>query len=434
MRQAYRWIECFFLEGSVMKRYLAVVLLFAGIVGSSRSISADCTFSSLVATRDSSGAKLTANPSLDQCDSAPTTLKLQVFNLYNTNAPSRILTYTQVTYVSGPRAISVDGKSKSAGAVIAKAFIQDNVSIKFASEGDYQLKVTAGGGGPAASSQTFQVKISHLELSPSQLDIATGGVADSANTLNVDSGLSGKRTFKSSLRSNRGGESAAKISIDAQGRVTAVKYRQSGIYDVTASLLIFSRSATITVPPQPLIQVLIGEAQAQSENGKAAVAGVIRNRLNKRLFGNRETYNDLIFDRSQFTSTKEARFINAQSRNTTQSTAAYDSAFRAASKVFDGRLGVPFGNVIAYGSPGASNLHGKAEVRKIQAELDRSPCRKVSATKLGFDEGDYWYPDLPSIKDQQVVIFSEVPLKDFAFIRERPSGGCGVVQQSWKGK
>jgi hypothetical protein len=297
--------------------------------------------------------------------------------------------------------------------------------VRFDAEGDYNFSVSAGGG-PAALAQTFQVKITHFTLSPSQLDIATGGVA--ANTLNVSTGLLGQLRFASTLISNVAGESNAKLSIDPQGHVSAVSNRQSGIFGVSVSLTIFSRAAQVTVPPQPLIQVLIGEAQAQSDNAKTAVAGIIRNRLNRSWFGNLRTYNAVIFARNQFASVGTDRFNNAQSRNTANSKPAYDGAVGDASKVFDGRLGVPFGSAIAFGSPGASNTQSQAQISKLRDELNR--CHKVSSTALGF--ASYWYPQLPSIADQQVVIFSEVNMADFVFIRPRPStNACAVVAQSW---
>ncbi len=392
---------------------------------------ATCNFSVVVASRDITGKKLSVNPISNQCDSAPANVSIEFFNLYNNGPISRAISTIQVTYASGASSIVVNGSQKTAGNFLGSAYIHGTANVTFNTEGTYTFSVSAGGG-PTVGSQTFQVKVSHFTLSPTQLDIATGGVAN--NQLQIETNLSGSPAIGWTRIDNTGGESNATLSVDQQRRVTATSDRQSGVFGLSASLFGFARSAQITVPPQPLIQVLIGEAQVQSGNGKAAVAGIIRNRLNQKLFGGYSTYNGLIAARNQFSSVDTDRYKNARLRTTADSKSAYDSAVANAAKVFDKRLSASFGNAIGYGSPGATNnaSQKQTEISRLQNELNLQSCHRVSATSVF--PNSYWYHGLiefPSIKDQQLLVFNEIDMSDFVFIRPRPVNGCVIVRQSW---
>lgn len=384
---------------------------------------ADCTFNNLQFTRERSGKTISASPSVSQCASIPSSITLDAFNFYSA------LTLIQVVYVSGPANIQVNGSSTRAGSVIASAFIHDLKTITFNVAGDYTLQ-GRGSLGPTAATASIVVKISQFGLSPGQLDIATGGVAPNTNMFTVTTGLTGQIKFSTQLVRNEGSDSLSALSINNQaspnkGIVAASSNGSSGAFQVTALNSIFkSNVANVTVPPQPLIQVIVGEAQGQNDLAQSAVAVVIRNRIRStlRFNENRKTYGGEVTAPGQFASTSTSRFINAALRSSAQSQAAYDSALRNAAAVFDLRQGATLGGALAFGSPGAlPSAQRQAELSKLQNALNQ--CQRVSANSLAFDRR--WFPVLSG--DVQAMIVNGIAADVFVFVRPRPANGCAVL-------
>ena len=121
-------------------------------------LSASCTFSNVSVSRDSAGKNINIPVVLDQCNALPANISVQLFNLYNSNAPSRILSTLQLKYMSGPTSIKVGTSTKNVGSIVSSAYIQDIQNVTFTSVGDYVFQATATLG-PADTPQSFTVQV-----------------------------------------------------------------------------------------------------------------------------------------------------------------------------------------------------------------------------------------------------------------------------------
>jgi hypothetical protein len=382
---------------------------------------AKCTFTNLSATRDRTGRNITVSPTFTQCDTLPSDLTLDVFNF------SSAFYSAQVYYLSGPANISSSGSTVRPGGLVASAGIQATRTLHFNTVGDYTFQAR-GLSGPATPSPTFVVRISRFTVSPESLYMATGGVAPGANILYVSTDLSGQINFSTAYVSNEGGAARSNVSVSnqsnaKQGVVNVSPQGSSGVFRVDTKNSIFTANLVyMVVPPQPLIQVLIGEAQGQTDNAQRGVGAVVRNRVASPLFP--KTYSGVIFAPSQFASTTTAAFNGAASR-VTSNPSVYDKALGIAARIFARTDNLSVGNAIAFGSPGAvfSSAQLNAEIAKINDAINR--CPKVSAKTLGFDRR--WYPSLGI--DDQAIVFNEIDAKVFVFVRQRPSNNsCAVIR------
>ncbi|HEV2991159.1 MAG TPA: hypothetical protein VG759_22160 [Candidatus Angelobacter sp.] len=398
----------------------ALFILF----GASVLSQATCTFQNVAASRDSSGRTITVIPSISECDSLSTRINLQVFSL-----GSNPFWTTQVTYTSGPTNILVNGASTRLGSVVAKTgfSFQAQVALGFLTYGDYNF-TTSASGGPSTQPQSFTIRISPFQLQPAQLFIATGGTRPDLSVFSVPTNLSGNLTFNRTMVSNDKGKLPTDISFAQSGlsaKVTALTQGGSGVFSVTAKKSIFTSSGQVIVPPQPLIQILIGEAQGQSDVVKTAVASVIRNRtISRRNFlEDKKNYTDEVFARKQFASTSTSRFIHAQSRQGADSSSEYDAALIDAGRVFLGTGALNLSGAIGFGSPGAV-AGGSLEVKKVKDALAR--CPKISASDKQLNFSGLWFPTVDY--DSQIVIFNSIDAGVMVFIRERPSkNDCAVI-------
>lgn len=379
-----------------------------------------CTFSNLTVTREKSGKTVTGSPTLSECDTLPSSVTLDAFNF------SSVFNSVQVVYRSGPDSITSNGAAVRAGGVVVQAAIHGTKTLSFRTAGDYTF-VGSGVSGGATNTVTIVVRVSPFKVSPEALNIATGGVAPDANVLRASTSLSGQVKFSTSFVRNDGGSSRSSLAINnqadnKQGVVTASPQGSSGVFRVETSTSIFKANLVyVTVPPQELIQVLIGEGQGQSETALRGVGVVVRNRVGNPLF-RQNTYSAVIFAPSQFASTGAARFSQASKRSTAQSQSAYDLATKVASEIFDGREHATLGNVLAFGSPNfLPQPQRDQDLRKLQDALNR--CPKVSAKSLGFDKR--WYPLLGF--DDQAVIVDGIARESFVFVRQRNSNDCAVI-------
>lgn len=274
-----------------------------------------------------------------------------------------------------------------------------------------------------------------LSLSPSHLDIATGGVAPNDNVFSVSGSTSPSILFSSVLKSDIGGQSDARLAIDnhanpTKGLVTAMAQGSSGVFDLVASLgSTHTKPSSVTVPPQALIQVIIGEAEGTGDTAERAVAIVLRNRLSSPLrfcqaggFVPCTTYNEAIFAPQQFASTKTSRFVDAISWQTALSQSEYKRALANAAAVFDNRESASLSGAIAFGSPGAlPAADQKREISKLQDALNT--CPKAAANSLGLDRR--WFP-IFSFKEQALVV-GGIPMPTFVFVRPYSTGDCAVI-------
>jgi hypothetical protein len=383
---------------------------------------AKCTFGNISATRDSTGRNLTVSPTLSQCDTLPSQLTLDVFNF------SSAFYSAQVFYVSGPANITQNGSTVKTGGLVASAGVHTTRTLSFNTVGDYTFQAR-GLSGPSTPSPTFVVRISRFTVSPESLYMATGGVAPGANVLNAVTNLTGQIKFTPNYVNNDGGASRSNVSINnasnpKQGVVSVSPQGSSGVFRVDTTNSIFSASSVyLVVPPQNLIQVVLGEAQGQTDKAQRAVAAVVRNRVLSPLFPN--TYNGVILAPSQFASTTTATFTRAATRATAVDPAAYDRALTYAAPIFARTDNLNVGGAIAFGSPkaGVSSTQLTTELAKINDAINR--CPKVSAKTLGFDPR--WYPGLGI--DDQAIVFNEIDARVFVFVRQRPSkDSCAVIR------
>jgi hypothetical protein len=384
---------------------------------------AKCTFSNVSATRDRTGRNMTVSPTLTQCDTLPSQLTLDVFNF------SSAFYSAQVYYVSGPANITQNGSTVKTGGLVASAAIHGTRTLSFNTVGDYTFQAR-GLSGPSTPSPTFVVRISRFTVSPESRYMATGGVAPGANVLNAVTNLSGQIKFTSNFVNNEGGASRSNVSINnasnpKQGVISVSPQGSSGVFRVDTTNSIFSASSVyLVVPPQNLIQVVIGEAQGQTDKAQRAVAAVVRNRVTSPLFPN--TYNGVILAPSQFASTTTAKFTKAATRATALDVSAYDKALTFSAGIFARTDSLNLGGAISFGSPGAifSSAQLNTELAKINNAINT--CPKVSAKTLGFDRR--WYPSLGI--DDQAIVFNDIDPKVFVFVRQRPSNGCAVIRMS----
>lgn len=280
---------------------------------------------------------------------------------------------------------------------------------------------------------------SQVEISPCQMDIATGGVVPDTNIFMIDSPLQGALTFSTELAHNDGGDTDAILTITSDdrtrtGTVTAQPQNASGLFRVTANVAnIQSQPAAVTVPPQRFLQIIIGEAQGEPALSQSAVAIVLRNRLSSSLFFCQTngrfhrctTYNEAILSPGEFASTTEPRYLQAATRSGAVDADAYDQALAIVSKVFDGRERATLAGAVAFGSPQACRTCIPAdEFKKVQDELDRPTCQKVDARTLGFHRS--WFPILA--EDSQAMVVNGINLETFVFVRPRPVDGCAVIE------
>jgi hypothetical protein len=401
----------------------AIVVVFLA----NMSAKAVCTFTNLQVTRQSSARTVTGSPTISECDTLPSSVTLDAFNF------SSVFNSIQVTYRSGPANITANNSTVRPGGVVVQASIHGTKVLNFNTVGDYTF-IGTGVSGPATNSVTIVVRISQFKVAPDRLNIATGGVATGANLFNVSTGLSGQIRFSKSFVSNNGGTTASSLNISnqsnsKQGIVTASPQGSSGVFRVEITTSIFKANlAYVTVPPQSLIQALIGEAQGQSDVALRSVGVVIRNRVGNPLF-RQDTYQAVVLAPNQFASTTTPRFAQAANRSTAQNPTAYDTATKVAAEVFDRREGASLGGAVAFGSPGALPASQRdLELRKLQDALNRQPCSKVPAKTLGFDRR--WYPVLGF--DDQAIIVNQISAQTFVFVRPRPSNGCAVVSMSFQ--
>lgn len=379
-----------------------------------------CTFSNLQVTRASSGRTVTGSPTTSECDTLPSSLTLDAFNF------SSVFNSVQVVFRSGPDSITSNGTTVRSGGVVVQASIHGTKTLSFRTAGEYTF-VGNGVSGAATNSVTIVVRVSPFTVSPETVNMATGGVAPDANVLRVSTLLSGQVRFAPVLLRNAGSTMGSTLTINnqsnnKQGIITAGPQGSSGVFRVDTSMSIFKANAVnLTVPPQELIQVLIGEAQGQTETALRGVAVVVRNRVGNSLF-RQSTYNGVIFAPSQFASTSTSRFSQASKRSTAQSPSAYDVATKVAAEIFDGREHATLGNAVAFGSPGAlPQAQRDQDLRKLQDALNR--CQRVAAKTLGFDRR--WYPVLSF--DDQAVIVDGIPRESFVFVRPRNPNDCAVI-------
>jgi hypothetical protein len=405
-----------------LKSKLLVLASFLLVMAWATPAFANCTFSNITATRDSTGRNITVNPTLTQCDTLPSQLTLDVFNF------SSAFYSTQVYYVSGPANITQNGSTVRTGQMVASAAIHTTRTLSFNTVGDYTFQ-SRGLSGPGTPSPTFVVRISRFTVSPESLFMATGGVAPGANVLYVSTTLSGSIRFTPNYVSNEGGTSRSNVSVSnvsntKQGVVSISPQGSSGVFRVDTTNSIFSaNSVYLVVPPQNLIQVVLGEAQGQTDKAQRAVAAVVKNRVLSPLFPN--TYNGVILSPSQFASTTTATFTRAATRATAVDPAAYDRALTYTAGIFARTDNLNVGGAIAFGSPkaGVSSIQLTTELAKINDAINR--CPKVSAKTLGFDPR--WYPSLGI--DDQAIVFNEIDPKVFVFVRQRPSrDSCAVIR------
>lgn len=406
-----------------LKSKRLVLASFLLVMACATPVFAKCTFSNISATRDSTGRNMTVSPTLTQCDTLPSQLTLDVFNF------SSVFYSTQVYYVSGPANITQNGSTVKTGGLVASAAIHGTRTLSFNTVGDYTFQAR-GLSGPSTPSPTFVVRISRFTVSPESLYMATGGVAPGTNVLYVSTSLTGPINFIQNLMSNEGGASRSNVSINnvsnpKQGVVSVSAQGSSGVFRVDTTNSIFSANpVSLVVPPQNLIQVVLGEAQGQTDKAQRAVAAVVRNRVFSPLFPN--TYNGVILAPSQFASTTTPMFTRAATRATATDPAAYDRALTYAAPIFARTDSLSLGGAISFGSPGAifSSAQLTAELAKINNAINT--CPKVSAKTLGFDRR--WYPSLGI--DDQAIVFNEIDPKVFVFVRQRPSNGCAVIRMS----
>ena len=187
------------------------------------------------------------------------------------------------------------------------------------------------------------------------------------------------------------------------------------------------QETTVIVPPQNLIQVLIGEDQADLALGNllppTGAAIVVRNRT----FPNNpwpDTYNAVINDPRQFASVGTARYNAARTRATAQSVTAYDNAVDVAANVYGGVEGATLGGAIAFGSPQRAQ-DPQREINLINLYLNTVPCPQFDARQAGFDLK--WFPFFMTI-DEQVLVVDGIPIPTFVFVRQRPANGCVVIR------
>jgi len=275
-------------------------------------------------------------------------------------------------------------------------------------------------------------------IQPERLRIATGGTNPDRDDIMVSPNNAGiQETFVANLGGQ--GQMATLSYNPTTGSMRAVSASpqdSSAVWRLRATIngQLSSNGTEVIVPPQLLIQVLIGEDITDLAAGNLlppqAVGVVIRNRINDSRFPP-TTYNGVILQPGQFASTREPRFRNARMRSTTGNVTAYDNAVTVAADVY-GLVppldNVTLGRAIAFGSPGA--IPGtQGDIALLLMIANTTPCPavyRVDAKTLGFDSR--WYPDLPAI-DQQVILISEIPVQTFAFIRERPStNACAVIK------
>jgi Cell Wall Hydrolase len=401
-------------------KHLVTAALFLVMAWATPAL-AKCTFTNLSATRDGTGRNITVSPTFTQCDTLPSDLTLDVFNF------SSAFYSSQVYYLSGPVNISSSGLTVKPGGLVASAAIHTTRTLHFNTVGDYTFQAR-GLSGPFTPSPTFVVRISRFTVSPESLYMATGGVAPGANTLYVSTNLSGQIKFSTSYVGNEGGTSRSNVSVNLvsnpmQGVVSVSPQGSSGVFRVDTTTSIFSaNSVPVIVSPQTLIQVVVGEAQGQTDKAQRAVAAVVRNRVANPLFP--KTYNDVILAPSQFASTTTARFTKAATRATALDTAAYDQAVTLSGGIFARTDSLSVGGAISFGSPGAvfSSAQLNTEIAKINDAINR--CPKVSAKTLGFDRR--WYPSLGI--DDQAIVFNEIDPRVFVFVRQRPKDACAVIR------
>lgn len=116
-------------------------------------------------------------------------------------------------------------------------------------------------------------------------------------------------SFNNALNSNPDSSCAVSLSIpgaSGQGslnsNVTASPAGCSGVFQATAfaSIVQSGNSTTINVPPQVLIQMMVGEAGGQNNSAQLSVGLVVRNRFgNSQYFSGSTTYQNTIVS-SQF--------------------------------------------------------------------------------------------------------------------------------------
>ena len=200
------------------------------------------------------------------------------------------------------------------------------------------------------------------------------------------------------------------------------------LLQATISGQVSSTGTEVIVPPQKLIQVLIGEDIADLAQGNLrpaeAVGVVIQNRINDSRWPN--TYNEVITQSGQFASVGTSPYNNARTRSTAGNLTAYDNAVEVAANVYglvDPLDNVTLGGAIAFGSPGALlEPQRSEEISKVERALEN--CVQTDAKNLGFS--NLWFPRFEF--DQQALVVDGIPIATFVFVRERPTGGCAVIR------
>jgi hypothetical protein len=412
----------------ITSKHVIAFALFL-LIACATPASAKCTFDNVSATRDNSGKGLTVSPTLVECDTVSAKLTLNAFNF------SSVWNSTEVYYVSGPATIKIDKSTVKTGGLVLSAFIHDSGSLTFSKLGEYIFQAR-GRFGPSTPTPNFVLRITEFKVTPDRLNMATGGVAPNSNVFNVSTGLSSAIKFSTSLASNDGGDSMSKVSVDYQssskrGLVTASRQDSSGVFTVETKSSVFSANAVkVVVPPQPLIQIIIGEAEGTSDIAQKAVAVVIRNRLKHPWYRKKDTYSKVIFDREfgiQFRGTESAKFTQAANR-TSKNAKSYDAALSVAAEIFARTDTLKVGGAIGFGSPNVYLTKSQFDVDKAKLLDAYNRCLKVSAR--GLLPKSKWFPDLS--EDHQAVIINEIDPYIFVFIRPRPPGGCAVTKMDFQ--